>query len=74
MVESEVKEDFVKQVASTLDWGALRKAASEASYIVVILQQLLLNSIGRLSPRCYNSDVRLGPARAALALLVLNTI
>lgn len=29
MVESEVKEEFVKQMANTLDWGALCKAASE---------------------------------------------
>lgn len=31
MVESEVKEEFVKHMATTLDWGALRKAASEVS-------------------------------------------
>lgn len=31
MVESEVKEEFVKHMASTLDWGALCKAASEVS-------------------------------------------
>ncbi|CAM9623754.1 unnamed protein product, partial [Hapterophycus canaliculatus] len=29
VVESEVKEEFVKQMANTLDWGALCKAASE---------------------------------------------
>lgn len=29
MVESEVKEEFVKHMATTLDWGALCKAASE---------------------------------------------
>lgn len=33
MVESEVKEDFVKHIAATLDWGALCKAASEARYL-----------------------------------------
>lgn len=33
MVETEVKEDFVKHIASTLDWGALCKAASEARYV-----------------------------------------
>ena len=33
MVESEVKEDFVKHIAATLDWGALCKAASEARYV-----------------------------------------
>lgn len=31
MVESEVKEEFVKHMATTLNWGALCKAASEAS-------------------------------------------
>lgn len=31
MVETEVKEEFVKHVASTLDWNALCKAASEVS-------------------------------------------
>ncbi|CAM9365964.1 unnamed protein product [Ascophyllum nodosum] len=29
MVESDVKEDFVKNIAATLDWEALCKAASE---------------------------------------------
>ncbi|CAM9413378.1 unnamed protein product [Pylaiella littoralis] len=29
MVESEVKEEFIKHMANTLDWGALCKAASE---------------------------------------------
>lgn len=31
MVESEVKEEFVKEMATTLDWSALCKAASEVS-------------------------------------------
>ncbi|CAM9926586.1 unnamed protein product [Sphacelaria rigidula] len=29
MVETEVKTDFVKNIAGTLDWNALRQAASE---------------------------------------------
>ncbi|CAM9248281.1 unnamed protein product [Ectocarpus sp. 4 AP-2014] len=29
MVESEVKQEFVKHMATTLDWGALCKAAAE---------------------------------------------
>lgn len=33
VIESEVKEDFVKHIAKTLDWDALTKAASEVGTI-----------------------------------------